>query len=397
MDNSLPTKTVIKPESLRTAGPDVLGVAVTAQRLSTLKALQGLQGQQWLGPQLPTVNPPLWEMGHIGWFHERWCLRERSDAAPGPSVQPRADQLYDSTAIAHDRRWTLPLLTRETAGRYLQDVLDQALSQLDGLADNDPRVYFHRLALFHEMMHREAFCYSWQGLAYAPPDDLASPRSLPERRWLEIPAGPVRLGSEPDQGFVFDNEKWAASEPVDAFRISNRVVSCDEYAQFVRDGGYQKPQFWDAGFWRQMQTEGRDGPRYWRRSGDQFQVRRFDRWEDLSGALAMTHVSWHEARAWCAWAGYVLPSEAQWLAACGHESFEWGDAWEWTTSTFAALPGFSADPYKEYSEPWFGTHQVLKGASPATPSGLRDQCFRNFYEPSRNDMFSGFRALIPAR
>ena len=38
-------------------------------------------GEQLLGPRLAIVNPPLWEIGHLGWFQERWCLRYRADGA----------------------------------------------------------------------------------------------------------------------------------------------------------------------------------------------------------------------------------------------------------------------------------------------------------------------------
>jgi len=68
-----------------------------------------------------------------------------------------------------------------------------------------------------------------------------------------------------------------------------------------------------------------------------------------------------------------------------------GNVWEWTASTFGPYPGFVADPYKEYSEPWFGTHKVLRGGSFATPRRLIRNTWRNFYTPDRGDIFAGFR------
>jgi len=49
------------------------------------------------------------------------------------------------------------------------------------------------------------------------------------------------------------------------------------------------------------------------------------------------------------------------------------------------------DPYQEYSEPWFGTHKVLRGGSFATPPRVAHAAFRNFYTPDRADIFAGFR------
>ena len=68
-----------------------------------------------------------------------------------------------------------------------------------------------------------------------------------------------------------------------------------------------------------------------------------------------------------------------------------GNAWEWTSTTFGAYPGFKAGPYKEYSEPWFGDHKVLRGGCWATRSSLIRNEYRNFYTPDRRDVFAGFR------
>jgi len=68
-----------------------------------------------------------------------------------------------------------------------------------------------------------------------------------------------------------------------------------------------------------------------------------------------------------------------------------GNVWEWTASDFLPYPGFVADPYQEYSQPWFGTHKVLRGGCWATRSRLIRNTWRNFYEPHRRDIFAGFR------
>jgi len=68
-----------------------------------------------------------------------------------------------------------------------------------------------------------------------------------------------------------------------------------------------------------------------------------------------------------------------------------GNVWEWTNSDFLPYPGFVADPYKEYSQPWFGTHKVLRGGCWATRTRLLRNTWRNFYEPHRRDVWAGFR------
>jgi gamma-glutamyl hercynylcysteine S-oxide synthase len=68
-----------------------------------------------------------------------------------------------------------------------------------------------------------------------------------------------------------------------------------------------------------------------------------------------------------------------------------GNVWEWTSTTFAAYPGFVADPYRDYSQPWFGTHKVLRGGCWATAPRLLRNSWRNFYTPDRRDVWAGFR------
>ena len=113
----------------------------------------------------------------------------------------------------------------------------------------------------------------------------------------------------------------------------------------------------------------------------------------------MVSVSWNDAVTFCKLLGrkdyetYRLPTEAEWeYAALEVPGFDWGRVWEWTASPFQPYPGFSPHPYRDYSQPWFGSRRVLRGACTATSPWLAHPRYRNFFEPQRCDIFAGFRS-----
>src|SRR5438270_13860049 len=109
----------MSPADATNPPPDVLAAWVRDARRRTLDLIADLDDAQLLGPSLPTVNPPLWEVGHVGWFQERWVLRH---AGGRPPLRADADALYDSAAVAHSTRWGLPLPSRGETLRYLAGV-----------------------------------------------------------------------------------------------------------------------------------------------------------------------------------------------------------------------------------------------------------------------------------
>jgi gamma-glutamyl hercynylcysteine S-oxide synthase len=360
--------------------------ALIRQRKYTLALYAGLPAAYWTPaqfPYLPIVNPPLWELAHIAWFAEFFCLRWRCDDALGietPSVFKVADRLFNSKTVPHRARWRNTYPDRQTCFEYMQKSLDAVIDALEAseMVERDG----FRLAIAHEDMHAEALTMTLVTLGLPLPDCVASREvAACECRDLEIDGGSIALGASA-RLFRFDNEMPAWRRDVAPFSIGSRPVSASEFAEFL-----ESPDYGDDRMWSTPGQQWRDSTRQSRgRPGE-------------GAGFAAMHVNHFEAEAWCRWAGRRLPTEAEWEFAANRSPefrMSTGQVWEWTASVFAPYPGFSPSRYRDYSEPWFYSHQVLKGGSFVTHPRLKYPQYRNFYTPERGDMFCGFRTCAIA-
>jgi gamma-glutamyl hercynylcysteine S-oxide synthase len=341
------------------------------------------------------LNPPLWELGHLGWFQEFWIgrnaqrsigLRYNVALPHTPSLQTHGDSWYDSSNVPHASRWHLPVLDADACKAYLAATLEQTLALLAAAGTSHEALYFYRLVLLHEAMHLEAAVYMAQALGVQLghlPNTVNTIVARADNTWitgqLSLKNTSWTLGSSTTSGFVFDNELGAHTVQLAAFAIDTQPVTWGEYLAYVRSAGCAPPRYVrSAGFGTQGDSA--------------YEKQVFGQWQPVDLEQSAVHLSHAEVLAYCAHVGRRLPTESEWeYAAITEPSFVWGSVWEWTASTFAPFPGFVAHPYRDYSEPWFHTRPVLRGACAATQPMLRSPKYRNYFMSQRTDIYAGFR------
>ena len=107
----VPHSTLGKPSSIdspdmRRAGRDLLSLALMDARNHSLRWLQAFEDARVAVPESlrPEVDPPLWTLGHLGWYQEYWIGRnvqrhrgeQCDERAPRlASIEPGADGWFE--------------------------------------------------------------------------------------------------------------------------------------------------------------------------------------------------------------------------------------------------------------------------------------------------------------
>jgi len=403
-------------------------------------------------------NPVVFYEGHLPAFSVNTLVR---NGLGRPGVDERLEAIFargidpesEATAVARGNpAWPSREAVHEyaaAADRLIAEAI--AGADLDGGGERSRRAAEALWTILeHEEMHQETLAYMWHQVPYAgkraPAGYVTLPGSHaqapPDASRVRVPAGRATLGTDlRDAPFAWDNERDPFVVEVDAFTIDAHDVTNAGFLEFVEAGGYRDPRWWRDEDWSWIAAGGVAHPPFWEREAGAWY------WRGMFARVPLPHawpvyVTWAEARAYAAWRGLRLPTEAQFhRAAFGtpagvERPYPWGETlgavppgnvdfrrwdpepagahpegasafgvhdlagngWEWTGTVFGPFAGFRPLPsYPEYSADFFdGQHFVMKGASPLTARGLVRRGFRNWFRPRYPFVYAGFRCAGPA-
>ncbi|MFM7265772.1 MAG: DinB family protein, partial [Cyanobium sp.] len=243
------------------------------QRSETLVA--GLEPEDLCLQGMADASPPKWHLGHTTWFFETFLLQPHLAGWQGSD--PRwgflFNSYYDSVGERHPRP-ARGLLTRPAIGAVLawRQRVDAGLEALLASLEEGPPERRQRLGALlelgvqHEEQHQELLLMDLlDGFSRNPLEPAyaeAGPEAEWERRvdpnpnpngaavWRPFPGGLVEIGAPTDTaGFHFDNEGPRHRVWLEPFAIAERLVRNGEFAAFLDDGGYRRPELWMSEGW----------------------------------------------------------------------------------------------------------------------------------------------------
>jgi ergothioneine biosynthesis protein EgtB len=406
-------------------GPD----AYREVRGATEHLCEPLSPEDCVAQSMPDASPAKWHLAHTTWFFETFVLER---ALPGyrpfePAFRVMFNSYYNSVGEQHPRP-RRGLLTRpnlEAVRAYREHVDRGVLALLERpQGPGGELAAVIEIGLHHEQQHQELILTDVKHLlshsplrpAYQKPSSPPA-RGAPPLRWHGFEAGLCEVGHA-GAGFAFDNECPRHRVFVAPFELASRPVTHGEYQAFLDDGGYERPELWLSEGWEAVRSRGWRAPLYWERAPEGWREFTLAGLREPCPDAPVCHVSYYEADAFARWAGVRLPTEQEWELVAAQAPLAgnfvesgllhpapapdalpdaplqlFGDVWEWTSSAYAAYPGYRPPPgaLGEYNGKFMCNQLVLRGGSCASPRSHLRPSYRNFFPPDARWQFSGLR------
>jgi ergothioneine biosynthesis protein EgtB len=395
------------------------------------KLCETLEPEDYVIQTMVEMSPTKWHLAHTSWFFETFVARPH---LPGycplyPQYAFLFNSYYNAVGKMHARpqRGLISRPTVKDTYLYRQHV-DAAMQGVLEAADEPT---FETLAplivlgLNHEQQHQELMLTDIKHAFWMNPlrpvfreEKALEEEGVSATKWRDYDGGFYLIGHD-GPGFCFDNEGPRHRVCLNAFSLTTRLVTNEEYLAFMEDGGYQRPELWLSLGWTVANERGWNAPLYWEEREGDWWMMTLAGMRPVRMSEPVCHLSYFEADAYARWAGARLPTEAEWEIAAndatlmGHFaeggyfhpvpanetaagaalSQMFGEVWQWTQSAYSPYPGYrpAAGALGEYNGKFMCNQYVLRGASCATPRSHARQTYRNFFPPDARWQFMGLR------
>lgn len=389
-------------KSKKSTGKELLLKRYTEVRQHSIEICSSLETEDYVAHPQPTIGPPKWHLAHTSWYIERYILQTYQ------KDYELFNEDYHALFRAHDEEAHLPRREYGYLGRpTVEDVLRYRMyvdASIEDLLEKQKRVSpkLRKLverALHHEQQHQELlFCDIKYILGTQPqPTPFQSDTILDHKHedhhsknFLKFEEGLYDIGAQ-SKDFLPVNETPQHKVFLHAFELQDRLVSNGEYIQFMKAGGYERPELWSIDGWRWREQQAVEAPLYWEKGERLWWYYSLAGKEKVPAQAPVMHVSYYEAEAFANWKNMRLPTEAEWEVAAA--KLDHGHLWEWTASAHAPYPGFRLPRNREglYSHRFGVNRQVLRGGSCASAKELRRSTARHYLTADARYQFTGIR------
>jgi len=359
-----------------------------------------LEIEDYVVQPIVDVSPPKWHLGHTTWFFEEFILKPYSSEYQ--IFDDRFSFVFNSyyetigKRVVRTDRGNMSRPSVKLVYRYRKYV-DDAMANL--FIDGQPKEVHDLLeiGIHHEKQHQELLLtdikYILGNNPLLPAYSDTFSEHIEERHqqeWIGMDKGMYQIGHDSDS-FCYDNEKGVHQVYLNAYKISNKLVTNGEYLEFIKHEGYKSHQYWHAEAWDWVNQNQIKAPMYWHYTNGEWQHYTASGLQKLEAELPVAHLSYYEAFAFAEWKGFRLPTEFEWEAAQAH--FPWGTRWEWTESAYLPYPDYNKPKgaLGEYNGKFMVNQKVLRGASVATSKRHSRHTYRNFFHPQLRWQFTGLR------
>ncbi|WP_400076455.1 ergothioneine biosynthesis protein EgtB [Winogradskyella sp. R77965] len=345
------------------------------------------------------VSPPKWHLAHTTWFFEQFVLTEfKSDYKVFNEDFAFYFNSYYNNVGERIIRSNRGLMTRPTLDEvlafrtYVNEQLADFISK--GISEDIRAII--EIGLQHEQQHQELLIYDIKYIFGNQPSfpKLDYKIQLQEeenhQEFIQILEGIYEIGHKSDN-FCWDNELGRHKVYLQAYEISNRLVTNSEYIEFIEAGGYQDFNLWHADGWEFVQNNNLKAPLYWHKVNGKWTHYTLQGFKAVETDLPVSHITFYEAFAFAQWKGMRLPTEFEWEVASNQ--LKYGQLWEWTNSAYLPYPNYTKveGALGEYNGKFMVNQMVLRGASVATSTNHSRPTYRNFFQPEMRWLFSGIR------